>query len=295
MKGKDILIELIREEVPDIEQARERVVREATLYNQNNKPRYMRWIVASATAAAVICLVIVGSIQLFSSDSADIPAKTGSLQTTSDSNLVPQSSIQKPAISRPVDIDVGTIPADHSDNAFSLLAYIPERLDDDKDDWVDVAGIFNGWIELTGYFEFDQRYYSYCIVTASHDPRIDPDYYYDQSLYKSIFLKCEGENIASVEFSVDEGGTFIKASVLTENGVPVIHDDSSFTIISKQSLGSSFTLSSVTDIAEEFLLFVGKPLPDGEQAIGPNLLNLTVRAIATFTDGSTQDITIVVS
>jgi len=130
MKGKDIFIEMIREEVPDIEQARERVVREATLYNQNNKPRYMRWIVASATAAAVMCLGIIGSLQLFSSDSADIPAKTGSLQTTSDSNLVPPSSIQKPAISRPLDIDASTIPADHSDNAFSLLAYIPERPDD---------------------------------------------------------------------------------------------------------------------------------------------------------------------
>ena len=295
MKGKDVFIEMIREEVPDIEQAREKAVREAIFFTQYNRPHYMRWIVVSATTVAVICLVIIGSIQLLSLDSADIPAKTGSNHMASENDRVSQSGIQIPAISRPVGIDVSTIPAGHNDNTFSLLAYIPEQQGGDIDGLDDAAGISSGWVELTDYFEFDQRYYSYRIVTASHDPRIDPDYYYDQSLYKSIFLKCEGENIASVEFSVDEGGSFIKASVLTENGVPVTHDDISFTIISKQSLGSSFTLSSVTDIAEEFLLFVGKPLPDGEQAIGPNLLNLTVRAIATFTDGSTQDITIVVS
>jgi len=255
----------------------------------------MRWIVASATAAAVICLAVFGSIQLLSPDSADIPPNTGSIQTQRDNSLFPQGGIEVPAISKSVDFDVSALPADHSDNAFSLLAYIQKEQDDDTIDFGDAAVIPNGWIELAEYFEFDQTYSTYSIVTADCDPRIDPDYYFNQSLYRSIFLKCEGENIASVEFSVDEGGSFIKTSVLTENGVPVKHDDRSFTIISKQSLGSSFTLSSVTDIAEEFLLFVGKPLPDGEQAIGPNLLNLTVCAIATFTDGSTQEITIVVS
>ena len=296
MKGQDIFIEMIREEVPDIEQAREEVIREATFYSQNNKPHYMRWIAASAAAVAVICLVIIGSIQLYSPDSADVPAETGSIQASSDNNPGSQSNIQIPASSRPVEIDVSAIPAGHGDNAFSLLAYIPEQQGDDIDGVGDEAGVPNGWIELTDYFEFDREYQSYSIMSGSSDPRI-PGYYFNQALHRSIFIKCEGENIASVEFRVDEGGSFIKASVLTENGVPVIHDDRSFTIVAQQSLGSGFTLNSITDITEDFLLFVGKSFPDGEQAFDFILpeLNLTVRVTATFTDGSTQEITIAVN
>jgi len=200
---------------------------------------------------------------------------------------IPQNQ-HTPASTPRTEIDVNSNPALQGENRFALLAYSPGQQDDESDIPEGVESEDN-WVELSDYIEYDSLVWSYGIAETHSDYNGRILY---QSVHKSIFLRCEGENIAFVEFIADEGASFIRATILMEDGRPVINSGGSFVTLTKRQYGNHFTLESIEEITEDFMLFVGRTIPNGEDIRDP--LNITVRAIATFTDGSTQEISILV-
>jgi len=124
--------------------------------------------------------------------------------------------------------------------------------------------------------------------------------YNDGSLfYVSANLKCEGENIKSVDFFADEG-FFAKQHLTIENGKIVIAEgvsagyrkapgDTEYTLVMYgddfEIIGNSFTLDNAA-ITDDFLLFLGMEVSDWREQ--PS--QMTIRAVATFNDGQTQEV-----
>ena len=120
--------------------------------------------------------------------------------------------------------------------------------------------------------------------------------------YVNANLKCEGENIKSVEFFTDNGffaKQYLKienGKIITEAGVPASYykasGDTDYTLArygnSFDIIGNSFTLER-NAINDDFLLFVGVEVSDWRES--PS--QITVRAVATFNDGKTQEQTII--
>ena len=117
--------------------------------------------------------------------------------------------------------------------------------------------------------------------------------------YVSANLKCEGENIRSVNFYADEG-FFAKQHLTIENGRIIIAEgitasyrkdpgDTGYTLIMYgddfEIIGNSFTLYNDA-ITDDFLLFLGMPVSNWREQ--PS--QIKIRAVATFNDGQTQEI-----
>ena len=164
-----------------------------------------------------------------------------------------------------------------AENAFSLRAYAMERQAD-------------GAVEMreVDLLEEMQRWSSY---------------YDGKELYLNISLKCEGENIECVDFYTDDGffaKQYLKMEngiVILEEGVPaggwtdaegrttILHYGNEFEII-----GSRFTLNR-DDMTDDLLLFLGMELEttDWDDWFSHIPQQVIIRAIATFSDGKTQE------
>ena len=126
--------------------------------------------------------------------------------------------------------------------------------------------------------------------------------YNDGSIfYVSANLKCEGENIKGVDFYTDDG-FFAKqrlvienGRIITEEGVMAVYrkapGDTEYKLVMYgddfEIIGNSFTLDN-NAITDDFLLFLGMEVSDWREQ--PS--QMTIRAIATFNDGQTQEETI---
>ncbi|MCL2320928.1 MAG: hypothetical protein FWC47_02345 [Oscillospiraceae bacterium] len=158
-------------------------------------------------------------------------------------------------------------------NLFSVKAYALEQQ-------------ANGSITLRDYYELNS--YDEKTVLGLGLANSDGSFYGGRGIY----FEFNGENIKNVEFIVEEDDAmFVLAHVLKENGQIVMNDMgsfNSFTVKSWEYLNKSFTLDSMNSFPEDSLLFVGKSYPDGNNNYKAPL-NLTIRAIATFNDGTTQE------
>jgi len=116
--------------------------------------------------------------------------------------------------------------------------------------------------------------------------------------YVNANLKCEGENIKSVDFFTD-CGFFAKQYLKIENGKIITEDgvtasyckapgDVDYTLVRYgndfEVIGSSFTLGNDA-MNDDFLLFIGVEVSDWRD----NPSQITVRAVATFNNGKTQE------
>jgi hypothetical protein len=115
--------------------------------------------------------------------------------------------------------------------------------------------------------------------------------------YVSANLKCEGENVESVDFYTDDGffaKQYLKVEdgvIIAEDGVPATYrmapGDTERTIIMYGDdfdiIGNAFTLKKDA-MTDDFLLFLGKAISDWRER--PS--EMTIRAVATFSDGKTQ-------
>ena len=119
--------------------------------------------------------------------------------------------------------------------------------------------------------------------------------------YVNANLKCEGENIERVDFYSNEG-FFAKQRLVIENGIIITQEDvlagyrkapgdTEYTLVlygdDFEILGNSFTLYNDA-ISSDFLLFLGMEISDWREQ--PS--QMTIRAVATFNDGQTQEETI---
>jgi len=119
-----------------------------------------------------------------------------------------------------------------------------------------------------------------------------------ENFYLSIRLRAEGENIQSVEFFTDDG-FFAKQYIEMENGGIVLGDapilyvgESDFIAVfgtDFEIVGSSLILDSDA-ITDDLLLFLGLAVTDGQIP-----RQMTIHAIATFHDSTTQEETISIS
>jgi len=63
MKGKDVIRHILRAEIPDVEQAKTRILQQATSQNKCQKRTAFRPVVAAiTTAAAIICILLVNLV-----------------------------------------------------------------------------------------------------------------------------------------------------------------------------------------------------------------------------------------
>ncbi|MDR3121567.1 MAG: hypothetical protein LBU58_09600 [Clostridiales bacterium] len=119
--------------------------------------------------------------------------------------------------------------------------------------------------------------------------------------YVSADLKCEGENLKSVDFYTDDG-FFAKQYLRTENGETIAEEgvpasyhkapgDTVYTLKMYSHdfdvIGDAFTLEKDAMI-DDYLLFWGTEISDWQAT--PS--KATIRAVATFDDGKTQEKTI---
>ena len=162
-----------------------------------------------------------------------------------------------------------------SGNAFAIKAYAMEQMDD-------------GTIELREVDLLGDKYY----WSTYNDGSI---------FYVSANLKCEGENIKRVDFYTDDGffaKQYLKiedGKIITEEGVPASYrkapGDTDYTLVMYGEdfdiIGSSFTLGK-GDMTDDYLLFLGNEVSNRRDR--PS--QMTIRAVATFTDGKTQEETV---
>jgi len=309
MNGKNVFTALIRDEVPDTVQAREGILRMAELQMSYKQPRYKRRVVVGTASLAVICVAIFGIMFLISMNGT-----SSSVQPQISEPVQIEMSFQAPVYLDSAEISIDRTPVEQGENVFVLMAYIPE-LQDEVNESVNISDIYEdsdlqGWIDLD---QFDStQVIMYGIFSAQmkdipdyidnfYTPVYSPDYnpyVYNARQYISIFIKGEMENVVNIEFTVEYGGSFKLATVLTEDGVPKICNRGGFTVLSQVALGSNFVIDDISDISEGIMLFVGKALPDGrlsEVQQSVRELSLSVQATATFTDGTTQIVNFVVS
>ena len=209
------------------EEVKDRVFKKA-MQRQIEKPHVFSTAIPFATAAAVICLMVLGSM-LFSPE---------------------------------------------RDDMFTLKAYSMEQMDD-------------GSIELREVDLLNETYYW--------------NTYSDGSVFfVNANLQCEGENIKSVDFYADDC-FFAKQYLTIENGKIVVEEgtmasyrkasDDGYVLVmygdNFNVIGKHFTLENDA-ITDDFLLFLGKEVSDWREY--PS--QMTIRAVATFNDGKTQEQTI---
>ena len=166
----------------------------------------------------------------------------------------------------------GVFSSMQDDNLFILKAYAMEQQAD-------------GSIELREMDLLSEKYY----WSTYNDGSV---------FYLNANLKCEGENIKSVDFYTDEG-FFAKQQLIIENGKIVTEEgvqasyrkapgDAEYTLVMYGDefdiIGSSFTLD-YDAITDDFLLFLGMEVSDWRDQ--PS--QMTIRAVATFNDGKTQE------
>ena len=196
------------------------------LQKQIRRP-FTKTAVLLASAAAVICLMVLGSVFLF-----------------------PQNN-----------------------NAFQLKAYALEQQDDGSIEQreVDLVNDKQGWS-----FNDD-----------------------GENVYINIWLKCDGENLKNVDFYVDDG-FFAKQYIIRENGqilkdgVPMAGSGSTIMRYGNDyvNVGNHFTLNA-DEMTDDLLVFWGTE----SRRIGKDLnlpAELTIRAVATFKDGKTQEEALVI-
>ncbi|GHU49290.1 hypothetical protein FACS1894127_2160 [Clostridia bacterium] len=157
-----------------------------------------------------------------------------------------------------------------TDNVFSIKAYAMEQQTD-------------GSVELR---EVD-------LINQDH---IWSGYNDGENIYLNVRLKCEGENIKSVDFFTDEG-FFAKQYIKMENGkivtdnVPISYVGDSHTLVMYgtdfEIVGSKLTLEKDV-MTDDLLLFLGSSIN------GRMPLTMTIRALATFNDGKTQEETLMI-
>ena len=237
MKGNEIINHIVRAEMPDMEQVRGKCVQQAISQEQHKKRPVFKAAVSFATAAAVICLMVFGSIFL----------------TPQDGNM------------------------------FVIKAYAMEVQED-------------GSVQLREVDIADTR----------------PEYwggYIDRktnTMYVSLGLRCEGENIESVEFSTASGffaeqyiGNLsdLEARVSGDASVGAIRvgPDNQMIMFSMDfdDVGSTIILDNET--VDDYLLFWGGNYVDSAESESPPFpKEINVHAKVTFSNGKTaeKDITI---
>lgn len=269
MKGKELFSKIIREEVPDIEQAREKIMREAVLRTLFKKPLLTRLMVASTTAAAILCILIFGSIYLFSHDINETDPENSEISDLYN----PQS--EHNAIS-----SHDSIQSDQNEDMFTLLAFMTELEDVEANHQIDPESSPDGVLIIKDYIELNETRHELGLMNMNRS---------DRTIYKFLFIQYDGDSIESVDFSVDGEGFFMKASVPTENGIPPqILNGEELYIPSKdrEILGSSFSVFDLTELTEDSMLYVGKDVSIGESLD----LNLTIRVVLNFNNGTKQAI-----
>ena len=198
---------------------------EKAMQKQHKKHLVFKMAVSLAATAAVICLVVFGSML-----------------------LSPQS-----------------------DNIFTLRAYAMEQLSD-------------GSFALREVDLLNETHYGFA--------------YIDGVFYVNANLKCEGENIKSVDFYTDDGFfakqylTIENGKIVTEDGVPAIYikssdDDEHFLAMYGDDfdiIGNHFILDNGA-MTDGFLLFLGMEVADWREK--PS--QMIIRAVATFNDGKRQE------
>ena len=162
-----------------------------------------------------------------------------------------------------------------NENIFSLKAYAMEQLAD-------------GSVELR--------------EVNLHSGAYHWSFYNDGSVcYVNTNLKCEGENIKFVEFHADNGffaKQYLKiedGKIIQEEGVSASYakgpTDFDYTLLRYgtdfERVGNNLTLDSDA-MASDFLLFVGMEVSGWKE----DPQKITIRAVATFDDGKTQEETI---
>jgi hypothetical protein len=137
-------------------------------------------------------------------------------------------------------------------------------------------------------------------VDLHNDTLFWATFYDGSTFYVGANLKCEGENISSVIFHLDNG-FFAKQYLKIENGKIVLEEGVAtasykypgteliITMYGQDfdDIGNSLTLDA-NSMTDDYLLFVGMELSDWEER--PK--QITVHAIATFNDGKTLEETI---
>ena len=139
-------------------------------------------------------------------------------------------------------------------------------------------------------------------VNLLEDRQTWSSYYDGVDFLLSINLKCEGENIKSVNFYTDDGffaKQYLKmknGKIILEDGVPASfsgNGDGTYTITMYgddfEKIGSSFTLNK-DDMTDDLLLFIGTSVTNRRDF--PS--QMIIRAVATFNDGKTQEETLIV-
>jgi len=165
-----------------------------------------------------------------------------------------------------------------SDNIFAVKAYALERQEDGSVEMREV--------DLLGQTQYWHGHYD------------------GNDFYVNINLKCEGENIKSVDFYTDDGffaKQYLKienGKIILEAGVPTMGrtdpDGTRFiTMYGRdfEKIGNKFTLGK-DDMADDLLLFLGMEIAsDRHDRFWLRQLpeKMTIRAVATFNDGKTQE------
>lgn len=247
MKGNEIIDFIVQNEMPELEQVREKCLLQATAEKRQIIKRPLLLASATLATAAVLAMCFLLGNTLFS---------------------------PKPG------------------NSFSLKAYALEQQEDGSfqinDTIVDDSG------DVLGY------------GTGG-----------DFSYYRGLYLNFEGQNIQSVEFYAYDDEDYAKTHhptecgeimfarqhVLMVNGKIIYspvgpfydaddtdgnnprYDKQLYTTTPFQRLGNRFTMTP-DELTEDLLLYVGRIRLRGY--VSPNL-NITVHAVATFTDGTTQE------
>jgi len=116
-------------------------------------------------------------------------------------------------------------------------------------------------------------------------------------MYKELLIKCDGNNIKNVEFFVDNDGLFavsMAKSIIESWELEKYYDDNGNElgwgkrgqIDDPEIMGASYKIDW-KDMNDDLMLLVGKPYQNGADT--PYFNNITVRAVATFNDGTTQE------
>ncbi|MCL2152887.1 MAG: hypothetical protein FWH57_08020 [Oscillospiraceae bacterium] len=222
--------------------------------------------------------ITIGSREIWSSDRVkELTMSTIALQNAT--HEMPQKLQKRPVFKTAVSLASvaaviclmvlgGTLLFPRDDNVFELKAYALEQQAD-------------GSLERR---EVD-------LVNETYGWSFNED---GENVYINIWLKCEGENIESVDFYVDEG-FFAKQYIIRENG-QIVRDGvpmagSGYTIMrygdDYVNVGNHFTLHA-DEMTEDLLVFWGRE----SRRVGNDLdlpSQLIIRAVATFSDGKTHE------
>ena len=284
MKGHEVISHLIREEMPDREQVREICHRQPEYGHKPDGRPARRTVAVVAAVAAVVCLSVFGAMHFNLFRSPGTPEDTDASQTAS---VVPGAAPEStgPAFDPgPVQTGGGTLPAEQSGNSFTLLAFSMEPQTDGSIELREMD-ILSWELRLPGATAAG-RDFGILHNTSTRFIRYD----FENDVYQSsIGLTCRGENIRRVELFID-GGFFGKARVsdLTRSFASDEWFVTSFTHVDVENLGSFIILDS-EDINDDLLLCWGV-----EGINDPDSLRteVTVRAVATFYDGTSAGQTI---